>query len=250
MAKKFGTIVKEARAAKKLSQAALAEAVSGLSASDVGKIEKNEKIPAEAVIKQMAKPLGLTQKALLEAAGLLKDTAKTAAAKKTDTAKKTSSAKKADSAKKTSSAKTGSAKTSSKKTADEGMRLTAAEKKLLEAYRKADKDTKDTALKLLKGEAGIGDVLGTVLAGKKTDSKKDDANPLLSLLGGKAEGSGKKDEANPLASLLGGKTDGNLLSALLGGKTGGLTRMAEEDGTGDAPEEGGILKLIPDEGKE
>ena len=219
MAKKFGTIVKEARAAKKLSQAALAEAVSGLSASDVGKIEKNEKIPAEAVIKQMAKPLGLTQKALLEAAGLLKDTAKTAAAKKTDTAKKTSSAKKAD-----------SAKTSSKKTADEEMRLTAAEKKLLEAYRKADKDTKDTALKLLKGEAGIGDVLGTVLAGKKTDSKKDDANPLLSLLGGKAEG--------------------NLLSALLGGKTGGLTRMAEEDGTGDAPEEGGILKLIPDEGKE
>ncbi len=219
MAKKFGTIVKEARAAKKLSQAALAEAVSGLSASDVGKIEKNEKIPAEAVIKQMAKPLGLTQKALLEAAGLLKDTAK-----------KTSSAKKADSAKKTSSAKTGSAKTSSKKTADEEMRLTAAEKKLLEAYRKADKDTKDTALKLLKGEAGIGDVLGTVLAGKKTDSKKDDANPLLSLLGGKAEG--------------------NLLSALLGGKTGGLTRMAEEDGTGDAQEEGGILKLIPDEGKE
>ena len=219
MAKKFGTIVKEARAAKKLSQAALAEAVSGLSASDVGKIEKNEKIPAEAVIKQMAKPLGLTQKALLEAAGLLKDTAKTAAAKKTDTAKKTSSAKKAD-----------SAKTSSKKTADEEMRLTAAEKKLLEAYRKADKDTKDTALKLLKGEAGIGDVLGTVLAGKKTDSKKDDANPLLSLLGGKAEG--------------------NLLSALLGGKTGGLTRMAEEDGTGDAPEEGGILKLIPNEGKE
>ena len=73
---------------------------------------------------------------------------------------------------------------------------------------------------------------------------------LLQILGGKAEGSGKKDEANPLASLLGGKTDGNLLSALLGGKTGGLTRMAEEDGTGDAPEEGGILKLIPDEGKE
>ena len=45
MSKKLGNLIKEARTAKGLSQAALAEKVDGISASDVSKIERGEKEP-------------------------------------------------------------------------------------------------------------------------------------------------------------------------------------------------------------
>ena len=78
MSKKLGNLIKEARTNKGLSQASLAEQVDGITASDVGKIERGEKEPAQDVIKQIAKVLGVTQKSLLDAA-----TGKTTAAKTT-----------------------------------------------------------------------------------------------------------------------------------------------------------------------
>ena len=96
MSRKLGDLVKNARTEKGLTQAALAEKVDGLTASDVSKIERGEKEPAQDVLKQMAKALGVTQKSLLDAAT---GSGKTAAAK-------TTSSKTGTAAKKTSSSKT------------------------------------------------------------------------------------------------------------------------------------------------
>ena len=151
MAKKsVGELIREARTAAGLSQEALAKKIEGLSASELGKAERGEKTLTQAQLKAIAKATGVTQKSLLEAAktGSAKKTeAKKTEAKKTE-AKKTE-AKKTE-AKKTEAKKTTAKKTTSKKT-DEGT-LTAAEKKLLEAYRAADANTKKAALALLKGE--------------------------------------------------------------------------------------------------
>ena len=91
-------------------------------------------------------------------------TTKTATTKKTaSTAKKTTSASK----KATSTAKkTG---TSAKKTTSTGtsVKVSAAEKKLIELYRAADADTKKAAMALLKGEKSqLGGVLDEILKNK------------------------------------------------------------------------------------
>ena len=88
--------------------------------------------------------------------------------KKTTTTKAKATTKKgASAAKKTSSSKkTG---TSSKKSASTGtsVKVTAAEKKLLELYRAADADTKKAAMALLKGEkAQLTDIIGSILDNK------------------------------------------------------------------------------------
>ena len=168
--KKVGELIKEARTNAGLSQEALARKIDGLSASDVGKVERGEKDLSQALLKEIAKATGVTQKSLLEAPKNISaktSSAKTSSAKtssaKTSSAKtssaKTSSAK--TSSAKTSSAKTSSAKTSSAKTSSakkttaakkDAETLTAAEKKLVELYRAADSDTKKTAVAILKGE--------------------------------------------------------------------------------------------------
>ena len=114
-----GERIKQARTGAKLSQAALAEAV-GVSASDIGKAERGEKELSQAALKAIAKATGVTQKFLLDAA------------KGGSTAKKTT--------------------TTAKKTAAPAEELTAAEKTMLNAYRKADAETRKAALKLLRGE--------------------------------------------------------------------------------------------------
>ena len=158
--KKVGELIKEARTNAGLSQTALAEKVDGVSASDIGKAERGEKELSQAALKQIAKATGVTQKSLLDAAG-----SSTAAKKTSSTAKKTSSTAKktssSSSAKKTSST---SKKTSS--SSGTSVKVTAAEKKLLELYRAADADTKKAAVSLLKGETPeAGDVLSTLLGG-------------------------------------------------------------------------------------
>ena len=141
-AKKVGTLIKEARTAAGLSQAALAALVDGVSASDIGKAERGEKQLSQAALKAIAKATGVTQKSLLDAA------------------KKSSS---------TTSAKGSS--TSSKKS-DE-IKLTPAEKTLINAYRKADADTQKAALKLLKGEKDVSDsLLGSLLTNVLTNLSK------------------------------------------------------------------------------
>ena len=124
-AKTAGELIREARTKAGLSQEKLAQAVDGVSASDISKAERGEKELSQAALKQIAKATGVTQKSLLEAAS------KTAgSSKKTDSGKKTTSAK----------------------AAGTEIKLTAAEKRILELYRAADSDTKKAAEKLLKGE--------------------------------------------------------------------------------------------------
>ena len=152
-AKKVGDLIKEARAKAGLTQEQLAKQVDNVTAADIGRAERGEKALTQAALKQIAKATGVTQKSLLEApagASAAKKTtaAKTTAAKtsaaKTSTAKtgaaKTTAAK--TSAAKTSTAKTSAAKTSTaRKTASTtALKLTAAEKRIVELYRKADAD--------------------------------------------------------------------------------------------------------------
>ena len=145
MAKKVGELIKEARTAAKLTQAQLAEQVTGVTAADIGKAERGEKELTQAALKQIAKATGVTQASLLNAAagkaaasaGKTASTGKTSAAGKT-AAKKPAAGKTASTAKKPAAAKS-------------SMQLTAAEKKMVELYRKADADTKKEVMKLLKG---------------------------------------------------------------------------------------------------
>lgn len=78
------------------------------------------------------------------------------------TAKKTTA--KNSTAKKTSAKKTTDKKTTSTGTS---VKVTAAEKKLLELYRAADTDTKKAAIALLKGEkTQLGGILDSILENK------------------------------------------------------------------------------------
>lgn len=164
--KKVGDLIKEARTKAGLSQDKLAGMVEGLSASELSKAERNEKELTQAELKAIAKICGVTQKSLLEAPSSVKKTT----AAKTTTAK-TSSAKK-------TTAKTTAAKTAASSSSD-AVKLTAAEKRVLELYRAADVTTKKNAEAVLKG----------------TEKVQDDSSDLVSsLLGGALEaiGLGKK----------------------------------------------------------
>lgn len=123
--KKVGDLIKEARTNAGMTQTALAAKIKGLTAADISKAERGEKELTKEQLKSIAKITGVTQKSLLEAP--------TGASGKTTTTT-TSSAKK-----KTSTASTTSVK------------LTATEKKLVEAYRAADTKTRKNAMNVLKG---------------------------------------------------------------------------------------------------
>ena len=153
MANKVGPLIKEARGKAGLTQEQLAKQIEGLSASDISKAERGEKELSQAVLKQIAKLTGVTQSSLLNAA---KES--TYGAGKTTSAGKTSSSGKTSSTGKTSGKTSSSGKTGSQSS----MKLSAA-----------DKETKEKAVKLLKGEKDddlLGTILGTamdLLGGKK-----------------------------------------------------------------------------------
>ena len=156
MSKKLGKLVREARTAKNLTQAALAEQVEGLTSSEIGKIERGESEPSQEVLKRMAKVLGVTQKSLLEAASG-----------------------------KASSSGSSSISLSS---------LTASEKKLIRLYREADSSTKKAAVKLLSGDGNLLEILGPLLAGKGDLSTM--ASSLFgSLLSGQTRSGGTEEGA-------------------------------------------------------
>ena len=176
MAKKVGTLIKDARTAAGLTQEQLARKVADCSASDISKAERGEKELTQTQLKAIAKATGVTQKSLLDAAkgttGSKTTAAKTTAAK--TTAAKTTAAK--TTAAKTTAAKKPAAKTASS-TGKSSVSVTAAEKKLLELYRAADSETKKAAVAILKGEQpNSGDK--TVL-----DGLMDTALDILSNLG-------------------------------------------------------------------
>ncbi len=139
MSKKTGALIKKARTDAGMTQEALAKKVTGVSASDISKAERGELELTQAALKQIAKATGVTQASLLESA-------------KSGTAKKTAAAK-------SSASKSTAAKSS--------MKVTAAEKKLVELYREADSDTRKAAVSLLKGESSgaVQDILGSLLGG-------------------------------------------------------------------------------------
>jgi len=136
-AKKVGTLIKEARTAADLTQEQLARKISGISASDISMAERGKLDLTQAQLKQIAKITGVTQASLINAA------------------KGTSSSK----------SKSASSKTAKKSASGTTMKLTAAEKKLVELYRAADTETRAEAVKLLKGEELEGSLLGTLLEG-------------------------------------------------------------------------------------
>ena len=123
MAKKVGDLIKKARTDAGLTQEQLAKKVDGVTASDISKAERGEKDLSQAALKQIAKATGVTQASLLDAAK--------------------------------SGGKTGSM-TGKKAASGTSVQVTAAEKKLLELYRKADADAKKEAIRVLSGEQGEG----------------------------------------------------------------------------------------------
>ena len=128
MAETVGSLIRAARMQAGLTQEQLARKIDNVSASDLSKAERGEKQLTQAALKQIAKATGVTQSSLLQAA-------------------QDNGSKKASSSGEKSSVK-----------------VTAAEKKLLELYRKADAETKKAAINLLKGnKAGTEDILSNIL---------------------------------------------------------------------------------------
>ena len=117
--KKVGTLIKEARTEAGLTQEQLARRTAGLSANDISLAERHQKNLTQEQLKQIAKITGVTQSSLLNAA------------------------------KGTTSGKTSGSKSS--------MQVTAAERRLVELYRKATTEERKDALKALKGESSLAD---------------------------------------------------------------------------------------------
>ena len=131
--KKVGTLIKEARTGADLTQEQLARKIKGLSASDISLAERGQKDLTQAQLKEIAKATGVTQASLLNAS---KNSSSTKRATTQKAAKKSTTEK----------------KTASSSAAKSSVKVTAAEKKLLELYRAADSQTKKDVIKLLKGE--------------------------------------------------------------------------------------------------
>ena len=168
MGEKVGKLIREARTGAELTQEKLAKKVGGgLTASDVSRAERGEIDLPQATLRAIAKATGVTQASLVDAA----------------------KAESASSRKKTSTGKTTSAKTTAKKaktpdSAGVSMRVTATEKRLIEAYRLADGDAKKAAMKLLRGECP--DMAAKIRGGSGADMVADLLGDALgSLLGGK-----------------------------------------------------------------
>ena len=173
-----GELIRKARTDAGLTQEQLASKVADTSAADISKAERGQKILTQVQLKEIAKATGVTQKSLLEApAGSGSDPKKDAetSSSRTDTSKtgnsKTGSSKTGSS--KTGSSKTGSSKTGSCKTGSSSssskagsMKLTKAEIKLVELYRKADSKTKIAAVELLENKQDqLSSLLTTLLGG-------------------------------------------------------------------------------------
>ena len=149
MGKKVGKLIKAARIGADMTQEQLARRISGVSANDISLAERGEKDLTQAQLKKIATITGVTQASLIDAA----------------------------------KAENGTAKTTTPKTpanANSTMKVTSTERKLVEAYRLADSDTKKRAMNLLKGKDE--GVLGSLLGGADISDKVEDV--LEDVLGG------------------------------------------------------------------
>ena len=165
MAKKIGTLIKEARTQAGMTQEALAKKIRGVSAQDLSLAERGEIELTQAVLKEIAKATGVTQKSLLDAV-------KRTSSGSTKKGSTSGSAKKSSSS---GSAKKGTSSGSTKKTSSSGsghtsgssFQLSAAEKKLIQAYRDADPKVQASVKVMLLGTesltsgTGIADIGGS-----------------------------------------------------------------------------------------
>lgn len=136
MGKKVGKLIKAARTGADMTQEQLARRISGLSANDISLAERGEKELTQEQLKKIATITGVTQASLINAAK-----EENASSKKTTTTRKTM--------------------TKTPANANSTMKVTATERKLVEAYRMADSDAKKRAMDILKGkETGLGGLLG------------------------------------------------------------------------------------------
>lgn len=211
MAAKVGALIKEARTAAGLTQEKLARQIPGLEAADISAAERGVKDLSQEQLKAIAKATGVTQASLLSAAKAEKAPAEEKPVKKAASATKTAkSASEAPAVKAEKPVKTAKAEKPAKastgtKTAKAGtaaasgssaakapasanteMKVTAAEKKLIEAYRTATAEQKKQALSILKSEGS--DLLGSILGGgsKKSQNAVADsiADTVTDFLGG------------------------------------------------------------------
>lgn len=166
MGKKVGKLIKAARTGADMTQEQLARRISGVSANDISLAERGEKDLTQAQLKKIATITGVTQASLIDAAKAENGTAKKTTTKKTTTTKKATTPKIPANANST-------------------MKVTSTERKLVEAYRLADSDTKKRALNLLKGKDE--GVLGSLLGGADISDKVEDVigDVLGGLLGNK-----------------------------------------------------------------
>lgn len=141
-AKQVGKLIREARTKAGLTQEQLAKKIKGLSASDLSKAERGEKELTQDQLKAIAKATGVTQKSLLDAA------------------------------KGGSSSSSSSSSSSASKT----LKLSAAEKKLVELYRKADTETRKAAIDLLTNGTSSGGGLLSGLTGNSGSGSGSDSN--------------------------------------------------------------------------
>ncbi|MGN1019151.1 MAG: helix-turn-helix domain-containing protein [Aristaeellaceae bacterium] len=163
MGEKVGKLIRQARTGADLTQERLAKKVGGgLTASDISRAERGEIDLPQATLRAIAKATGVTQASLVEAAR----------------------EESASAGKKTSSGKSGAKQAKTPDSAGISMRVTATEKRLIEAYRLADGDAKKAAMKLLKGECP--ELVTKILSGSGADVVADLLGDALgSLLGGK-----------------------------------------------------------------
>ena len=125
--KKLGNLIKEARTDAGLTQEQLARKIAGLSASEISAAERGVGDLTQDQLKKIAKATGVTQASLLNAAK--------------GTTKKTSST-----------------------AAKSSMQVTATERRLVEAYRKASAAEKKAAMEALKGDSSlVGDLFEAVM---------------------------------------------------------------------------------------
>ena len=124
MGKRLGTLIRSARTDAGLTQAQLSQRVPGASQTDIGRFERGEAEPTTQVVKDIAKACGVTQKSLLDAMP-----------------------------------KTSSSSTSSSSSSGTSVRVTATERRFLEAYRAATSEQRKLAMRVLKGESSNTDVM-------------------------------------------------------------------------------------------
>ena len=126
MGEKVGKLIREARTGAELTQEKLAKKVGGgLTASDVSRAERGEIDLPQATLRAIAKATGVTQSSLVDAA----KAESASSGKKTSTGKNTSAK---TTAKKTT-AKSTAKKAKTPDSAGGSLRVTATEKRLVEA---------------------------------------------------------------------------------------------------------------------